>query len=767
MTEQNDLRAAEYPVIKAHASQPSYELHSLGWKAFQQLCVAVAGEIWGQTVQGFHDSHDGGRDGAFHGQWKASSGETLSGSFTVQCKFTSQSSKTLRSVDLEDEISKIERLAGLGLADNYFLFTNARLTGDFEETLRSRILAIPKVKHFAAYGSERISQFIHESPRLRMLVPRIYGLGDLSQILDERAYAQSQEILSALGDDLSKFVLTSAYRKAAKALIEHGFVLLLGEPMCGKSTIAAALALGALDEWGCSTIKIRDADEFVRHSNPHEKQQFFWVDDAFGATQLDVAATFKWNSAFPHLHAAIRRGAKVIFTSRDYIYRNARSFIKESALPEILESQIVIKVQELSRPEKEQILYNHIRLGNQALSFKSTLKPYLPTVSEHAGFSPEIARRLGNRTFTKKLLINAPELKDFVANPMQLLIEVIQTLDVPSRAAIALVFMRGGQLASPVALAPDEAETLTLLGGSQSEVRNALNSLDGSLLIQAKSAGTVSWTFKHPTIRDAFATMVAENRELLDIYLTGTPVTRLFHEVSCGDVGYEGAKVIVPPDRFTLVLARILKFKKERSENSSQINRFLAYRCDAQFLQQYLTADPDYLKTLNLWSYLDSISEIGVVCRLHTLSLLPESERQRHVATIRDLAVDTPDSGFLDDDVRALFSPDEFEECLAHVRSKLLLQLDDCISNWRFNYRDKEDPEEYFTLLKSALDDFKKKFAADPEVEEAINSGLAEIDSIIEDLQADRPSPQRNSDLLGSLTEAHEGSRSIFDDVDE
>jgi hypothetical protein len=749
---------------QTQAAQPSYELHSLGWKAFQQLCVAVTSEIWGQTVQGFYDSHDGGRDGAFHGQWKVKSGETLSGSFTVQSKFTSQPTKTLRLNDLKDEISKIERLAAQGLAENYFLFTNARLTGDFEEKLRSTILDIPGVKHFAAYGNDRISQFIHESARLRMLVPRIYGLGDLSQILDERAYAQSQEILSALGDDLSKFVLTSAYRKAAKAIIEHGFVLLLGEPMCGKSTIAAALALGALDEWGCSTIKVRDADEFVRHSNPHEKQQFFWVDDAFGATQLDVAATFKWNSAFPHLHAAIKRGAKVIFTSRDYIYRNARSFIKEAALPEILESQVVIKVEELSRPEKEQILYNHIRLGNQTQAFKTKLKPHLPAVSAQSGFSPEIARRLGNRAFTRKLSIDRLELEDFVANPMQLLTDVIQTLDTSSRAAIALVFMRGGQLTSPVSLTPDETEALALLGGSQSEVRNALNALNGSLLLQVKFGGSVAWSFKHPTIRDAFATMVADNRELLDIYLTGTPVPRLLHEVSCGDIGYEGAKVIVPTERFELVLGRILQFKKQRSENSTQVNRFLAYRCDAQFLQQYLAADVGFLKTLNLWSYLDSISEIGVVCRLHSLALLPEEERKRHIAKIRDLAVDTPDSGFLDNEVRALFTPNE---CLAHVRSYLLSQLDDCISNWRFNCGHDDDPDAYFSILEATLRDFKKEFAAYQNVEKAIDVGLADIQSTIDDLRSDRPSQRRTPGSMSSLEDSWEGTRSIFDDVDE
>jgi len=41
----------------------TYELHTLGWKAFQNHCVAIVGETWGQTVRSFFDS----RDGAFHG----------------------------------------------------------------------------------------------------------------------------------------------------------------------------------------------------------------------------------------------------------------------------------------------------------------------------------------------------------------------------------------------------------------------------------------------------------------------------------------------------------------------------------------------------------------------------------------------------------------------------------------------------------------------------------------------------------------------------
>ncbi|MGY3131084.1 hypothetical protein ACVWZM_001766 [Bradyrhizobium sp. USDA 4501] len=115
----------------------------MGWKAFQQLRVSVASEIWGQTVQGFFDSHDGGRDGAFYGTWTSNKGETFTGNFTVQRKFSQKPHRHLRLTFLKDELAKAARLASRGLADNYFLFTNMRLTATTDETVRAVFEAIP------------------------------------------------------------------------------------------------------------------------------------------------------------------------------------------------------------------------------------------------------------------------------------------------------------------------------------------------------------------------------------------------------------------------------------------------------------------------------------------------------------------------------------------------------------------------------------------------------------------------------------------------
>jgi energy-coupling factor transporter ATP-binding protein EcfA2 len=753
---------------RVQANEVTYELHSLGWKAFQQLCVTVISEVWGQHVQSFFDSRDGGRDGAFHGAWSPKSGELLHGSFTVQCKFTSLPGKTLKFSDLSDELAKAKRLAARGLADNYFLFTNARLTGSTDEKIRAAFTAIPGIAHFSTYGADRIAMFIRESPRLRMLVPRVYGLGDLSQILDERAYAQAVEVLSALGDDLGKFVITDAYQKSAKALVEHGFVLLLGEPACGKSTIAAALAVGALDEWGCSTIKVRDADDFVRHSNPNEPKQFFWVDDAFGATQIDWQSAFGWNRAFPHVQAAIRRGAKVVFTSRDYIYRSAKSALKQSALPIIQESQVVIRVEQLSKDEKEQILYNHIRLGTQSTEFKRSVKPFLPVVSAHQRFSPEIARRLGNPAFTRNLYVSEWGLVQFVERPMELLKEIIQTLDAHSRSAVALVFMRGGVLPSPVTFSLEEEEAIKLLGGAAAEVRNALAALDGSLLLQVQQGGDFSWRLKHPTIRDAFAALIAENRELMDIYLAGTPVRQLFQEASCGDVGLEGVKVIVPTDRYDALWLRIERFLAETRESKDPVNRFLASRCDRNFLSGFIARNPGFVSALRTGSYLSAVSDAHVIVQLRQLDLLPETERLRHVAAIKAFAVETPDADFLRDVFRPLFTTTELDDILGEVRSQLLPDISKCIADWQSNHDGETDPDSYFDLLKSTLTDYREAFSADIESVAFVNAGLEEIQEVIEALRSKLPQPPEDEDFLRDSPRGNssDDSRSIFDDVD-
>jgi hypothetical protein len=379
----------------------TFALETLGWHSFQDLCITVAKHVFGAVPVTFPPSNDRGRDGAFYGSFVGPQAINLKGATTVQCKHTSLPNAKLSAAALKDELTKARRLVLKGLADNYILMTNYGISAQVEEQLGEKFLEAG-VKHFLALGGEWINQQLRESTKLRMMVPRVYGLGDLSQIIDDRLYEQATEILSTMEDDLSKVVITDAYRQAAQAINERNFVLLIGEPASGKSLIAASLALSALDSWKIPTLKVRNGDEFKFHWSAHEKQ-FFWVDDAFGPTQYKSDLVQIWNSVIPELRAALRKGSRILFTSRDYIWNSAQHAIKGSEFPVIFDSQVVIRVQELKLEEKRQILYNHIKLGTQNQQFRQNVKSFLEKIADNRAFLPEIARRLGDPAFTKSL----------------------------------------------------------------------------------------------------------------------------------------------------------------------------------------------------------------------------------------------------------------------------------------------------------------------------------------------------------------------------
>lgn len=93
----------------------------------------------------------------------------------------------------------------------------------------------------------------------------------------------------------------------------------------------------------------------------------------------------------------------------------------------------------------EDLISIALKLGNQSTDFRSQIKPHLEFVAAHARFIPETARRIADPFFTKDLYISEYHLGQFVEKREQLLIEVIQGLDVHSKAALGLIYGNADQ----------------------------------------------------------------------------------------------------------------------------------------------------------------------------------------------------------------------------------------------------------------------------------------------------------------------------------
>lgn len=751
-----------------------YELYKLGWKSFQQLCLTVTREIFGQTVESYLDSNDGGRDGAFSGIWRSVGSESLSGRFVIQCKFTSIASHNLSVSEVSSEITKAKGLVDRGLCDNYILITNAGVSGTQTEAIESAFKDVG-VREVRVYGSSWLSDQIAENSRLRMLVPRLYGLGDLSQILDERAYAQATALLESLKDDLAKVVITKPYQDAVQALNEHGFVLLVGEPAVGKTTIASLLSMAALDQWAAPTMKLDIPADLTQHWNPNEPAQFFWIDDAFGVTQYESGLAFGWNHAFPKIKVMVERGARIVMTSRDYIYNRARDDLKTGAFPLLNESQVVVDVNDLTIDERRQILYNHLKLGRQTKEFLSEIKPFLEFVAAHDRFSPEMARRLSDPNFTKDLGLNRYSIGAFVQNQQSLLEEVLRGLDDDSKAAVALIYMRSGNLTTPITIDADEENALRLFDSSLGGCRKALAALRGSLVSLNQKEGEKEWSFKHPTIADAYASLLAKDPDLFGIYLHGTSPADLVAQVTCGDVGIEHANT-VPTSQFPVMLDKLNQLAhsgssryKERwlvsFDSRRSVMNFLAWRSNREFKATYLEAHPELLESVSSPGLmLDTVPEVDLAIALHHDGLLPEEDRRRFVNTIIAYSITGEDLyAYGNESLLAVFTTEELEELHTRTEEDLLPELSSIASDWESNCPLDTPREAHMGPFLEGLSELTEQF---PDSEEDIGSVRRTIESWIQDEPDEVQSTPRRLRTVDNNGGSTSSERSIFDDID-
>jgi energy-coupling factor transporter ATP-binding protein EcfA2 len=754
-----------------------YDLHLLGWHGFQQLCLTISSEVLGQTVAIFLDTNDAGKDGAFSGTWKQKDGEDLEGKFVIQCKFTNKADTNLALSDVADEFEKIERLVNSGRCDCYILMTNAGVSGQFEKKFNDKMTSL-RVKSCRIFGSTWIFTQIHENKRLRMLVPRVYGLGDLSQILDERAYSQAKQLLSSMRDDLSKIVITKAYHKAAKALSEHGYVLIIGEPAAGKTTIASLLAVAAVDQWELFTLKLDTPELVIEHWNPDDPNQFFWIDDAFGVTQYESGLVNNWNHVLPQVRSMLKQGIKIVMTSRDYIYKRARNDLKESAFPLFNESQVVIDLNELTLTEKEEILYNHLKLGNQPSSFLLDVKPFLTDIAKHQRFIPETARRLADPVFTKQLYISKNSLLQFVEKQEFLLDEVIRGLDKHSKAALALIYMNNGQIMSPWDVKQTESDAIERLGSDVGNCIQALESMKDSLVQYIFIDDNSTWRFKHPTIGDAYARIVAKSPEQLEIYLQGTDIEKVMDQVTCGNVGLEKT-IIITKSMFPLILKRILQFKESEVYKTGYLSRwsakrkiynFLSRRSSKDFLKLYISENPEiFEQILNPSMSFYYSAEIDLVIKLHELNLLPENYRKEFVDYIAFYTISGDDFYILKNEVlQKVFTTNELEDLKQKILTDLLPKIQDVRLRRECEFQEQNSDtaedhmEDFFDKMDTLLEEFKGEESIIKNIEKEVMYAKNWVSD--HHFDADKiPERVLNTTIENTTITT---SRSIFDDID-
>lgn len=755
--------------FETQAYHVDFALHTLGWKAFQDLCAQVMEEELRTTVSVYREAQDGGQDAVFLA--KCPDGPTAVG--TAQCKFSSKPDQRLRPSDITGELDQVKQLVAKQMANVYYFITSMGVDADVARDIRERLSA-QGVAEPHVVGKEWLLGKIKASPRLRALVPRVYGLGDLSTILDERCAAQTLALLGDHRKTLNVYVPTAPHRAAVDILAEHKLVLLLGAPATGKSTLAAILAMMAVDKNEVQVFKCAGPMELKQHWNPSDNKRLFWVDDAFGANLLMPDYVNAWIEFMPKLKTALDHGCHFILTSRTHIWNDAEPRLGSRNHPLLTTGAAVVNVGKLTQSEREQILYNHLKAGTQPPSWKARIKDHLPKLSTEHSLLPELARRLGDKDYTGNIKKLPDDLLRFIAHPQEFLVQTFKELTVEQQAALTLVFLTRSRL--PVHLLPDGEAALvaTSYGVTKANMTQALQQLAGSFVVRRNDGDKDYWAFWHPTFADAISAILSKRPDLIDVYVRGAALDTLLTEVVCEGAPPVRDAVIVPQSSSEALIGRLLETPDQKDANE-QLFEFLNHRLPKNLVQRVLEQAPELLGRdgeRSIWSRLRRREDVRLRATAHEMGLLDEEVRSATVSMLQGGALFSFDASFIqDDNILAMFRPSE----LMQLTASLLAKLDSEIAQKIEECRDSADPDSdidsQFEDVADFLDHIRYLVEADEVFEEKHSQLIADLDRAKKAVAAEKSDEEEEGSFFDSVPRAvqreQNGGRSVFSDVDE
>jgi hypothetical protein len=361
--------------------------------------------------------------------------------------------------------------------------------------------------------------------------------------------------------------------------------------------------------------------------------------------------------------------------------------------------------------------------------------------------------------FTRKLTISERCVLDFVEHPIEFLTEVLEGLDDASKASVALIFLNGNQgVLSPLAPGEDLNTVTRLLGVPAPRISQALERLNGSLTLLVEQADGPRWTFRHPTVADAFASLVSKSPELIELYVRGAKLDRLLNEVVCDTAALTPAIVRVPARLYPIVQQRLREHPIDHT-----LIRFLTRKCDGHFLAAYTDNAPELFDLSGRLSPdLAHDSFAAFLAKAHDLGLLPEEVRRAAVEKIEDATLTWLDTAVYHDvTLRSLFTEEEFALLSNQFRQDVINDLPAAI--YQFSSTDEMS---LYQSMRENLGHAAKFFGGSPEIDEKFENALSSIDERLSELEEEAPTrptipaPPKPSGSGSSII-------SIFDDVDE
>jgi hypothetical protein len=318
----------------------------------------------------------------------------------VQCKhYANTGYSGLKSKLQTKERKQVAKLS----PKRYILVTSVDLTAANKTELRG-ILAPYVLTESDIYGASDIDSLLKRHPTVERTHFKLWLTSSevLDRFLHSDIYRHTEHVLKNIERNAVRYVANQSYSSAKEILTKNHVCVIAGRAGIGKTTLAEMLLL----EYAAAGYQpvVISADIYeankVWNADP-AAPQIFYYDDFLG--QAAVADKLNKNEDARldvFLGAVLKtKNKRLILTTREYILEQAKRDYERLERMGLEAHKHVIRLEDYTRLNKAQILYNHLYFSELDADVRASLVPqklYLKIIN-HQNYTPrlidDIARR--------------------------------------------------------------------------------------------------------------------------------------------------------------------------------------------------------------------------------------------------------------------------------------------------------------------------------------------------------------------------------------
>ena len=316
---------------------------------------------------------------------------------------------------LKKEVSKVNSFK----PKKYYVFTSLSLTKKNKDEIVS-LFSKYMVDESHVIDKIEIDSFLAQEKN-KELVAKHYKLwlcstSTLSLLLNQNIFFDCSELIDDIKRSLHVFVNTFSFFAAKEILYNNNILIITGAPGVGKSVISKMLVLSFVSDGYvvryATDNNIADIKRVL--SQEPTKREVILLDDFLGQHYLNMKSSQP--SELKTLISFIdkSKSKKLILNSRITIMREAvqSSLVFREIMQKYIDSKYVINLDEMSKKEKAQILYNHLYFAGLPDTYFIAIKndKNYEKIVNHSNYNPRIIEYI-----TKKENIKLVESQDYVA----------------------------------------------------------------------------------------------------------------------------------------------------------------------------------------------------------------------------------------------------------------------------------------------------------------------------------------------------------------